>query len=368
MKSVRKLFRDVHLWLSVPFGIILMIVCFTGALLVFEKELTELFRPSLYRVEAAGEPMDVGQIAAMVQSTLPDDVEVTGVTVYSSPSKAWRVSLSKPRHAAVMVNPYTGEQLGSGSRLPFFSTVFRLHRWLMGSRPDEGIFWGKMVVGVSVLAFVFVLISGVVIWWPRTVKALRANLKVSLRHGWFRFCRSLHVAGGIYVFVFLFAAAVTGLTWSFQWWRTGFYALFGAGGQPAGHAPQPSPQGESGELGGKFVVWQQALDAVAQQRGGIKSNITVGNGRVTVPAGSYGNVRASDAYMFDAATGELGEVQLYAGKDRPSKMRGWVYSVHTGAFGGVATRVLMFLAALLGATLPLTGYYIWIRRLLRTKK
>lgn len=38
---------------------------------------------------------------------------------------------------------------------------------------NEGIFWGKMIVGVSTLLLVFVLISGIVIWWPRTRKALK---------------------------------------------------------------------------------------------------------------------------------------------------------------------------------------------------
>jgi uncharacterized iron-regulated membrane protein len=43
-------------------------------------------------------------------------------------------------------------------------------------------------------------------------------------------------------------------------------------------------------------------------------------------------------------------------------MRGVIYSLHVGNFGGMFTRVLWFLAAMLGATLPLTGYYLWIKR------
>ena len=39
---MKKFFRKLHLWVSVPFGIVITITCFTGALLVFEKEITAL--------------------------------------------------------------------------------------------------------------------------------------------------------------------------------------------------------------------------------------------------------------------------------------------------------------------------------------
>ena len=45
----------------------------------------------------------------------------------------------------------------------------------------------------------------------------------------------------------------------------------------------------------------------------------------------------------------------------------WVYGVHVGSFGGMITRILWFLAALLGATLPLTGYYLWWKRIRRRR-
>ena len=43
---MRKFFAKVHLWLSIPFGIIIAIVCLTGAILVFETEILELGYPS----------------------------------------------------------------------------------------------------------------------------------------------------------------------------------------------------------------------------------------------------------------------------------------------------------------------------------
>ena len=235
---MRKIFRNIHLWLSVPFGILITLICFSGAALVFEKEVMELCHRELYfvkKVEAAPLPME--QLMTKVAATLPDSVSVTGVNISSDPERAYQVTLSKPRRASMYVDQYTGEITGKYERAPFFNFMFRMHRWLLDSmKQDGGIFWGKMIVGTSTLMFVFVLISGVVVWWPRTRKALKNSLKIVANKGWRRFWYDLHVAGGMYALVFLLAMALTGLTWSFQWYRTGFYKTFGVEVKPSmGH-------------------------------------------------------------------------------------------------------------------------------------
>lgn len=235
---MKKAFRKIHLWLSVPFGLIITVICFSGAALVFEDEVMELCRRDLYYVEkVSGDPLPVEYLIEKVSETLPDGVAVTGISISSDAERACRVSLSKPRRASVYVDQYTGEVKGRYERAPFFLTMFRLHRWLLDSmKPDGGIFWGKMVVGVSTLMFVFVLVSGIVIWWPRTKKALKNSLKIVADKGRFRFWHDLHVAGGMYALILLLAMALTGLTWSFPWYRAGFYKVFGVEAkQGAGH-------------------------------------------------------------------------------------------------------------------------------------
>ena len=73
-------------------------------------------------------------------------------------------------------------------------------------------------------------------------------------------------------------------------------------------------------------------------------------------------------YMFDTANGNITGVQLYKDSARKGKISGWFYSLHIGSWGGLFTRILSFLAALLGATLPLTGYYLWVKRLYGKRK
>lgn len=388
---MKKLFRQIHLWLSVPFGLLITVICFSGAMLVFEKEVMELTRPHLYyidKVEAA--PLSIDQVAEAVAATLPDSVSVTGVTVSSRPERAWQVSLSKPRRASVYVNQYTGEITGKYERAPFFTTMFRLHRWLLDSmKPDGGIFWGKMIVGVSTLMFVFVLISGIVVWWPRTKKALKNSLKIVANKGWRRFWYDLHVAGGMYTLVLLLAMALTGLTWSFPWYRAGFYKLFGVevqqakgghgtpaaqahgGGKSEGRDGKPEGRGSrpegSGHRPSPYAHWQQVYDQLASENPAYKQ-ISVSKGSATVSFNGFGNQRAVDRYTFNPRSGEITEATLYKDAGAAGKIRGWIFSVHVGSWGGMFTRILTFLAALIGASLPLTGYYLWIKRLMRKGK
>ena len=381
---MRKIFRNIHLWLSVPFGILITLICFSGAALVFEKEVMELCHRELYfvkKVEAAPLPME--QLMIKVAATLPDSVSVTGVNISSDPERAYQVTLSKPRRASMYVDQYTGEITGKYERAPFFNFMFRMHRWLLDSmKQDGGIFWGKMIVGTSTLMFVFVLISGVVVWWPRTRKALKNSLKIVANKGWRRFWYDLHVAGGMYALVFLLAMALTGLTWSFQWYRTGFYKTFGVEVQPSmGHGNAAAnatakggkrdgkPEGREGRGAHRYspyTNWQQVYEQLAEANPDYEQ-ISVSDGSASVAVPRFGNQRGTDRYKFNPRNGEITETTLYKDLDNSGKIRGWIYSVHVGSWGGMLTRILTFVAALIGASLPLTGYYLWIRKKIKRR-
>ncbi|MCI7010925.1 MAG: PepSY domain-containing protein [Prevotella sp.] len=392
---MKKAFRKIHLWLSVPTGIIITLVCFSGAMLVFEKEMTEAVKPELYFVkEAKGKPIPMQELMEKVEETLPDSVSISGVTVFADSTRTYQVSLSKPRRASIYVNQYTGEVTGRSERLPFFDIMFHLHRWLLGS--SSGV--GKLLTGICTLVLVFILITGILMWLTNRNKPLKASLAIHVTKGWGRFWHDLHVAGGIYATIFLLAMALTGLTWSFSWYRTGFYACFGVesserGGAHGGGASNEGQRGgdtiRSGERqqgegrhgggeghgyhdGGDFGFhrrspyrhWDDVLNEVALKNPGYQQITLKAEAAEVVPEGRL-SMRATDKYSYDRRRGEITDIKLYSSEGKDTKVRSGVYMVHTGSWGGIITRILNFIAALIGATLPLTGYWLWIRRLTR---
>ncbi len=86
-----KFFRKIHLWLSVPFGIIITLVCFSGAMLIFEPEITRAVKNDVYYVtEVKDSALPMGELMETVKATLPDSVSITGVTVFSDNSRTYQ--------------------------------------------------------------------------------------------------------------------------------------------------------------------------------------------------------------------------------------------------------------------------------------
>jgi uncharacterized iron-regulated membrane protein len=67
-------------------------------------------------------------------------------------------------------------------------------------------------------------------------------------------------------------------------------------------------------------------------------------------------------YYFDRNTGKLlmtyGDQDVRGGR----KFRAMNYDLHTGAFAGLPTKMLMFLASLLCAGMPVSGFFMWLNR------
>lgn len=390
-----KFFRKIHLWFSVPFGIIITLICFSGAMLVFEPEITRSVKSDVYYVAAVNDtPVRLDELLESVKATLPDSVSITGVTIFADKARTYQVNLSKPRRASLFVDQYSGEITGRYERLGFFSTMFRLHRWLLDSANPhgDGMKVGKLLVGVSTLVFVIALISGVIIWFPRARKNFRRSVSISFAGGLRGFWKGLHVAGGMYALIFVLAMSLTGLTWSFNWYRTAFYAVCGVEHTPRNFTQSPGGDRESrGERRGaantsehrghgnggrgehrgghrhtEFRNWQVVYDELSAQNTDAPQ-ITIGPETASVSLGTAGNGRASDKYEFNRRTGEVSMTAPYADSNEADKLRGWIYAIHTGSLGGLINRILWFLGALLGASLPLTGYYIWIKHIRKKK-
>ena len=205
---MKKLFRKIHLWLSVPFGIFITLICFSGAMLVYEKEITEWCRPDLYFVQTVKEvPLPMEELMEAVAATLPEGTSITGVTISPDSQRAYQVSLSQPRRASLYVDQDTGEVKGGNVRLPIFDVMFCLHRWLMGSAQSAsgGISVGKFLVGLSTLLLVIILLTGILMWLTNRRKPLTKSLTISFTKGWPRCWHDLHVAGGIYATILLLA-------------------------------------------------------------------------------------------------------------------------------------------------------------------
>lgn len=193
---------------------------------------------------------------------------------------------------------------------PAWESIYRelmgIHRWLM----DPGRTTGRLVVGISTVFFILILISGVVVWWPKKRKQWRESLKMKRNSGFGRRLYDCHRVFGIYAVGMLLLLSLTGLMWS-------------------------------------FPVYRQAVASV----------ITVER----VPE------RVAVVYRTDRETGEQKRIDFNEAPPERKLMR-WAYLLHTGKWGGWIGPILTFIAALIGASLPVTGYWLFFKRYFKKKR
>ncbi|NDV79217.1 PepSY domain-containing protein [Dysgonomonas sp. 511] len=364
---MRKFLKKLHRWLSIPTGIIITIVCLTGAILVFQDEILELANPSHYFVkETTGNPIPLDELIPMVNAQM-DTNTVASVQVSHDRGRTYSMTLAKGFRETAFVNQYTGQITGyyKFRESPFF-TVMTLHRWLMdGSRT-----WGKYTVGISTLLLVFILISGLIVWMPR--KMNKSRFKIQYRKGKKRLFYDLHNVLGVYACLILLICALTGMVWSFDWYRNGVFKLFGAeikqeqghGGQGQGRG-QNQGQGKRGKGEDKkekretnTAQWQAVFDSLSASNPGYEY-IKVQDGTAAVHLRSSYTSRATDTYKFDKKSGEITEATLFKDQEKATQVWAWVYSLHTGNYWGIWSKIFTCICALIGASLPLTGYYMF---------
>lgn len=405
MTSTKRLFRQIHLYLSLAAGLVVAVVCFTGAVLVFEKELEEAWHPARYRVAQIGAtrlPLD--QLAARARASVPG-ATVTSLKVYANPTHTVEVSLvgkdkpkagsegqqsSTPRSGAgkegkggpggkarsgggegggpkVFVDPYTGAVTGQLIyRETFFFQMMALHRGMVGGDA------GKLVVGVSTIFFLFIILTGLVLWWPASRKALRHRLKVKADGSWKRFNHDLHVTLGFYASLFLFVFAFTGLAWSFEWFNDGIFTLT----HSEKKGPEP-PQSTVAAPGGTHLPFDAVYAAARQVRPSAafyslqlpNPAESLASVRVVVPAENAPFESATDELYFDNNTvlRPLGALP-FAKRNLGQRVRRTFKPVHTGAIFGWPSKMVALLACLLGTSFPITGLIMWLNRVRKEKR
>ena len=373
---MKKIFRKIHLWLSIPVGLFISLICFSGAILVFETEITECINRKLYVVDKSnGERLPVSEIVQKVTAELPDSASVSSVQISSNPKRTYRLGIEGQNRTSVYVNPYTGEIVDTHTHKPnnFFGQVRQLHRWLMFRGYSRII--GRRIVGISTIVMVVILLTGLIVWLPKNRKMARNRLRIRFRSGWRIFWYDFHVAIGFYATLLLLVMALTGLTWSFGWYRNVFYSAFGVetrqshqGGGGAGNRQQRGRNmREEKKPSIDYTIWDKAVEGALKNAESYKTLTVTSNAVSIVSNNVVSNNRASDRYTFDSETGVITEISLYSEQPRQNKLRGWIYSFHTGSWGGIVVKILYFIAAIVGGLLPLTGYYLWFKRKYKRK-
>lgn len=372
---MRKFLKHVHLWLSLPAGIFITIMCLTGSVLVFQQEIQRLVSPHFYYVDAPGEarrlPLET-LVSVAEESLAEEEKTISSMTVYSDSMATVGFNVSGKKGTYLAMDPYTAEITGKGAPASeFFTSVRGLHRWLLLA--GTGRQAGRIIMGVSSILFSIILISGICIAVPRAWKKLgqwKKSLSFTGRKGAWAWWFTSHRAFGWYCAVFLLLMSLTGPMWTFSWYRDAVATVFGAksaqgGGHGGGHSSSGQRAREESRSEINVLAWENALQNIRQADPEVVS-VSLGDGTATVKSRRH-HARASDTYKFDEE-GQITSVQKYEDLPSSRKLMGYAFLLHAGLWGGWVTKLIYLIACLVGAYLVVSGYWLYFRRVFGKKR
>ncbi|MBW3128905.1 PepSY-associated TM helix domain-containing protein [Hymenobacter profundi] len=361
--TVKQLVGKLHLWLGLASGLVVFIVSLTGAIFVFQDEIRDLTEP--WRTMEA-------QATAMA---LPSQLQAAALAPHpgqATPADTWVTYFGPERSATVFftdkagnpiqvyLNPYTGQVLKEQNlRTHFFTIVQEIHMHLL---LPEAI--AKWVVGGSVIIFVVMLLTGLVLWWPKRKHERKQRFSIKWGARWRRVNYDLHNVLGFYAASIGLVLALTGLVMIFPWMLESVQLAVDGGKK----APPELMTTQLDTLQTVSAATQPLPDVVyrsVRRLSPTHEMILIGpTGTGKTPAYCWTYQKAlhyyhRDEYAFHPVSGKLLESRFHATKSAGTKLSDMNYDLHTGQILGFGGKLVAFLASLISASLPVTGTVIW---------
>ncbi|MEL7833757.1 PepSY-associated TM helix domain-containing protein [Fodinibius sp. Rm-B-1B1-1] len=366
----------LHRWLGLITGLVVLILSITGCLYVFHQEISDWVRHDTFfadQVPETQQHLPIEELQSKAADALGVEQLSYGITTYKNPQKNWSAMYyeagadswfyfgSMKSYKTAYINPYNGKIEGIvNEKTDFFQIIKGIHWSLLLATPI-----GQPIVVWSTVVFIILLISGMILWWPKkwNKAGKQKSFKIKWGSTWRRVNYDLHNVLGFYFLMLSLIIAFTGLYWYFPFAKksmhflgTGEYAL------PAGPGEKvvstiPDTKTTDNPMDKAYNnAWNQypkansiALVAPADSQATISATVR--------PDGEtyYGR-----SYLeFDQYTGELLAADRYKDKNAGEKLVAMNYDIHIGAIGGLPGKIIAFFASLICASLPVTGFIIW---------
>ena len=359
---IRTVLFRVHLSVALAVGLFIVTMAVTGVVLSGEDavmSLAERRRSVDVREDVSRlSPDEIVERAVAWGSRSGDPFTATSIEYRDRPGAAVQVHAGRDRR--VFVDPWTGEVLGEGFHFleGFFEGVRGWHRWLGAS--GGGVRTGRTVTGAANVAFLFLLLTGPLLWLPRriTKKALAENLV--FRRGVRGPARQLnwHYVVGIWSVVPLVVISATGVVMSYPAVGDLVYPVVGAV-LPGGGG---GDDGDGGEGGGEGLAG--ALAAVEARVPGWRDIVITlprpdaADVRVDVRTGRTGQPQKVAELTVERGTGAVTSMGSFGDETPGHRAQEFLRYAHTGEYWGLAGQALAGLFALGAVTMAWTGFSV----------
>ena len=366
---IRAVIFRLHLSVAVAAGAVVFMLAATGAILSLEETVTGLAEQRYFVAGGEGaERLGPEAIAAAA------GFAATSLRYRADARAPVRVYEGRDRYARV--DPHTGAvlALGPDGLERFFEGVHNWHRWFNVS--GGSVRRARAVTGAVNVAFLFLLLTGPILWIPRPVARRSLAIVLLFRRGARGAWRDLnwHQVVGIWSVLPLAAIAATGVTTSYPAVADRVYPMVanvvpaeawpGTVGLEAMEGSVDAPRAPETDLAAVLATaeawapgWRTLILNVPRP--------TDSEVRAEVHGGRAGQPQRVGILTLDAVTGAVLEWESFADDTPSRRAQQFLRYAHTGEYWGLAGQLLAGLFSLAAALMVWTGLSLAVRRLRR---
>ncbi|MFN4147781.1 MAG: PepSY-associated TM helix domain-containing protein [Runella sp.] len=365
---MKKLIYRIHLYLGLASGLVMFVVSLTGCLYVFEEEIRAMMYRDFYFVAPQQQPeKSIDQIVKIAQKYAGNQPVAQVWRKEYKPGGTFLVYLKN--REVLAFDPYDGKLIGhKNMEREWLAVVEHIHTsLLLGDLGNRIIAWATVIYAI-------LLISGIVLWWPKNRKQANRSFKIKWTASPKRLNYDLHNVLGFYAAWILIVIVLTGLWWSFDIVKEGVYALIGRPSfekrpkiELATPASDTKPNGLLEKVYRYSVrdrqyIKQSYLQLPSEKDSMAALRVLV---RYEIPRNF---LRNQNSFYFDPRTGVLLREDLYKNYNTADAIRASNYVLHTGSMFGLAGKIVAFFASLISTSLPITGFLIWWNKRNKVKR
>ena len=367
--SVRRLLFWAHLIVGIAVGLGVAYMAATGTILAFQPQIVRFaeraIKPS---IPSPGEVCAVpSTILASAQAQ--SGQAATSVQLFSDPGVPAQVTL--PGDTTLLVDGCTGKVLGPGaSRLRvFFNSVRDLHRWVALSRGQhEGL---RYVKDAANLGFSFLLLSGLILWFPRRWRSANLKSALTFRRNLAGRARewNLHNIAGFWLAVPLLVISATGSIMAYGW-ANGL--LYRAAGTPLPATPAER-QMQHGAISDLTLLDPLIARAKLQDARWYSLSLRIPgekdkNVTFSIDDGKGGRPQERAQLVLSLKNAKIVRWEPFNSQPRGRQWRLYARYLHTGELYGATGQWIALIAALAALLLVWTGFSLALRRLAAWRK
>lgn len=354
----------MHFWLGITTGPIVFIVALTGCIYAFQEEIQDWSQEYRFIEKRKEQYLPPSELVKRANEANPG--KHLHAIMYHKPGRAAKAIFYEydRYYDFVYLDPYTGEVLKVFDvENSFFGFILEGHFYLWLPKSI-----GQFVVASATLIFLFIILSGIYLWWPRNKNNKRQKFTIHWRSRWRRRNFDLHSVVGAYISLIAVIFVLTGLIWGFVWFRNGIYKIASGGKSYQEYSEPTSDILPLTTVATPMDSIYRLMQREYPQAEWIElhlpeTEISSIAANANPDAGTYWR---TDYRYFDQYT--LKELKVnhqwgrYAESSSADLLMRMNYDIHVGGIFGFAGKVCAFLVSLLIASLPVTGFIMWYGR------